>query len=452
MACDRTAHQALEGQGHERRVGGKRGVAIMSWRFPGRRMRERLVVVGNGPAAMRTVEELLLRAPDRYDIAIFGAEPRHAYNRILLSSVLSGEKSADGIVTHDPTWHEERGIALVAGDPIVAIDRAAQSVTSASGIVMGYDTLLLATGSKPIALPVPGLGLPGVTAFRDMDDVERMIAAASTASRAVVIGGGLLGLEAAWGLRRRGMAVTLVHLMPTLMERQLDATAAGLLRRALEARGIDFVTNAQTEEVIGGDCAEGIRLADGSELPGDLVVMAIGTRPNIDLARAAELDINRGILVGDDMRSSDLSIYAVGECVEHNGRTFGLVAPLWEQAKVCAARLAGDWRAAYQPPPLYTSLKITGIDVFSAGAIAPAEDEDDLVTLSDAALGVYRKLVLRGDVLVGCVLYGDVRDGPWYVELIQSGESTARWRDHLVFGRGAAEQGAESAPQPAEAA
>ena len=423
----------------------------MSWRFPGRRMRERLVLVGNGPAAMRTVEELLARAPDRYDIAIFGAEPRHAYNRILLSSVLAGEKSADDIVTHDPVWHEERGIALMAGDPVVAIDRAARTVTAASGLTMGYDKLLLATGSKPIALPLPGLALPGVTAFRDMDDVDRMLAAVDDGRRAVVIGGGLLGLEAAWGLRRRGMAVTVVHLMPTLMERQLDATAAGLLRRDLAARGIDFVTNAQTEEILGDDRAEGVRLADGREIAGDLVVMAVGTRSNIDLARAVGLDINRGVLVGDDMRSSDPLIYAVGECVEHNGQTFGLVAPLWEQAKVCAARLAGDWRAVYQPPPVYTSLKITGVDMFSAGVIAPADETDDLVTLSDAAAGVYRKLVLRGDLLVGCVLYGNVRDGPWYFELIQSGASTAPWREHLIFGRDAAEAATTALPTAAAA-
>jgi nitrite reductase (NADH) large subunit len=423
----------------------------MSWRFPGRRMRERLVLVGNGPAAMRTVEELLARAPDRYDIAIFGAEPRQAYNRILLSSVLAGEKSADDIVTHDPVWHEERGIALMAGDPVVAIDRAARTVTAASGLTMGYDKLLLATGSKPIALPLPGLALPGVTAFRDMDDVDRMLAAVDDGRRAVVIGGGLLGLEAAWGLRRRGMAVTVVHLMPTLMERQLDATAAGLLRRDLAARGIDFVTNAQTEEILGDDRAEGVRLADGREIAGDLVVMAVGTRSNIDLARAVGLDINRGVLVGDDMRSSDPLIYAVGECVEHNGQTFGLVAPLWEQAKVCAARLAGDWRAVYQPPPVYTSLKITGVDMFSAGVIAPADETDDLVTLSDAAAGVYRKLVLRGDLLVGCVLYGNVRDGPWYVELIQSGASTAPWREHLIFGRDAAEAATTALPTAAAA-
>ena len=424
----------------------------MSWRFPGRRTRERLVVVGNGPAAMRTIDELLARAPDAYDITIFGAEPRHAYNRILLSAVLAGDKSADDIVTHAADWHEERGIALIAGDPIVSIDPATRSVTSAGGLVMSYDKLLLATGSKPIALPVPGLTLPGVTAFRDMDDVERMISAADEVARAVVIGGGLLGLEAAWGLKRRGVAVTVVHLMPILMERQLDATAAGLLQRDLTVRGIGFVTNAQTEEIIGSDRAEGVRLADGREIVGGLVVMAVGTRPNVDLARAAGLDINRGVLVGDDMRSSDPLIYAVGECVEHNGQTFGLVAPLWEQAKVCAARFAGDACAAYQPPPLYTSLKITGIDVFSAGVIAPADDGDDLVTLSDAAVGVYRKLVLRGDVLVGCVLYGDVRDGPWYVELIQSGASTASWRDHLIFGRDAAEAVVEPRAQTAEAA
>ena len=199
-------------------------------------------------------------------------------------------------------------------------------------------------------------------------------------------------------------------------------------------------------------CAAGVRLADGREIAGDLVVMAVGTRPNIDLARTIGLDINRGVLVGDDMRSSDPVIYAVGECVEHNGQTFGLVAPLWEQAKICAARLAGDWRAAYQPPPLYTRLKITGVDVFSAGVIAPADETDDLVTLSDPAAGVYRKLVLRGDRLVGCVFYGDVRDGPWYVELIQSGASTAPWREHLIFGRDAAAAAAGAAFPAAEAA
>jgi nitrite reductase (NADH) large subunit len=403
--------------------------------------RERLVVVGNGMAGMRTVEELLERAPARYDIAVFGAEAQPGYNRILLSGVLAGEKKLDDIVTHPKGWHEAHGIVLNAGDPVVAIDREARTVRSAAGLCLGYDKLLLATGSKPIALPVPGLDLPGVCAFRDIADVEAMTLAAHRHRRAVVIGGGLLGLEAAWGLQRRGMAVTVVHLMPILMERQLDATAAGLLQGDLARRGIEFLTNAQTEEIFGTGRAEGVRLADGREIPGDLVVMAIGTRPNIDLARAAGLDINRGILVGDDLCTSDPAIHAVGECVEHNGQIFGLVAPLWEQARICAARLAGDRHAAYLPPPVFTSLKITGIDVFSAGALAGADDADNLVTLCDVAGGIYKKLILRGDRLVGCVLYGDVGDGPWYVELIQSQRSIAPWRDQLIFGRAAAEAG-----------
>jgi nitrite reductase (NADH) large subunit len=408
----------------------------------GRKRRERLVVVGNGLAGMRAVEELLARAPDRYDIVIFGAEPQPSYNRILLSSVLAGESAVGDIVTHPQAWFEAQGIVLIAGDPVVAIDRAGRTVRSAAGVCLGYDRLLLATGSKPIALPVPGLDLPGVRAFRDIADVEAMVAAAQCHRHAVVVGGGLLGLEAAWGLTRRGMAVTVVHLMPILMERQLDATASGLLQRDLTRRGIRFVTNAQTEEILGAGHAEGVRLADGSEIAGNLVVMAIGTRPNIDLARAVGLDINRGVLVGDDMRTSDPAIYAVGECVEHNGQIFGLVAPLWQQAKICAARLAGDRDAAYLPPPLFTSLKITSIDVFSAGALAAADDADDLVTLSDVATGTYKKLILRENRLVGCVLYGEVGDGPWYVDLIQSQENVAAWRDHLIFGRAMAEAGA----------
>ena len=405
----------------------------------GRPRRERLVVIGNGMAGTRAVEDLLDRAPDRYDIVVFGAEKQPSYNRILLSSVLAGEKRIGDIVTHPLGWYEANGVTLIAGDPVAAIDREAKTVRSAGGICLGYDKLLLATGSKPIALPVPGLTLPGVCAFRDIADVETMIAAARAHRRAVVIAGGLLGLEAAWGLKRRGMAVTIVHLLPTLMERQLDATAAGLLQRDLAHRGIAFLTNAQTEEILGTERAEGVGLADGREVAGDLVVMAIGTRPNIDLAHAAGLDINRGIVVGDDLRTSDPAIYAVGECVEHNGQTFGLVAPLWEQAKICAARLAGDRHAAYLPPPVFTSLKITGIDVFSAGALVTADDDDNLVTLSDVASGIYKKLILRGDRLVGCVLYGDIADGSWYVDLIQSQCSVAAWRDHLIFGRAAAE-------------
>src|SRR5229473_2745154 len=413
--------------------------------------RERLVVIGNGMAGMRTVEELLACAPDRYAITVVGAEPHPNYNRILLSSVLAGEKTVDEIVINSFDWYDEREIRLIAGNPASAIDRVARMVSLADGTPIAYDKLLLATGSKPLAPPIPGLGLPGVRAFRDIADVETMIDAAATQRRAVVIGGGLLGLEAAWGLKRRGMSVAVVHLMPSLMERQLDAAAGELLQRDLDARGIAFVTDGQTEEILGTDRAEGVVLADGREIPADLVVLAIGIRPNIDLARAAKLDVNRGILVGDDMTTSDTEIYAVGECIEHNGQVFGLVAPIWEQARVCGARLAGNNVAVYVPPPVYTSLKITGIDVFSAGALGAADDSDDEITLHDAKRGVYKKVVLRDGRVVGTVLYGNVADGPWYVQLMRDKTDVSPFRDQLVFGRAFAEQ-AGLAPPPVDIA
>jgi nitrite reductase (NADH) large subunit len=402
--------------------------------------RPRLVVVGNGMAGMRAVEELLARAPDRYDITVLGAEPHPNYNRILLSAVLAGEKELDQIVINPRSWYAERGIELIAGDPVTAIDPGAKRVTSATGRVLLYDKLLLATGSKPIAPPIPGLQLPGVCTFRDIADVEKMIVAAASPRRAVVIGGGLLGLEAAWGLKRRGMSVAVVHLMATLMERQLDTAAGQLLQRDLDKRGIAFFTKGETEEILGTERAEGVRLTDGREIPADLVVVAIGIRPNIELGRRASLDVNRGILVGDDMRTSDPHIFAVGECIEHNGQVFGLVAPLWEQAKVCAAWLAGDETAAYVPPPVFTKLKITGIDVFSAGALAAADEADDEITFHDAKRGIYKKLVLREDRIVGSVLYGDVADSSWYLQLLGERADVGALRDCLVFGQAYARQ------------
>jgi nitrite reductase (NADH) large subunit len=408
--------------------------------------KESLVVVGNGMAAMRTVEELLRRDPDRYDITVIGAEPHPNYNRIMLSSVLAGEKTVEDIVINGYDWYVENHVGLLAGETVTAIDPAAKTVTLAGGDTIGYDKLLLATGSKPLAPPIPGLGLPGVHAFRDITDVDAMVAASGKYRRAVVIGGGLLGLEAAWGLKRRGMSVAVVHLMSTLMERQLDKAAGELLQRDLDARGIAFFTDGQTEEILGTDRAEGVQLADGREIPGDLVVLAIGIRPNIDLARAAKLEINRGILVGDDMRTSAPDIYAVGECIEHNGQVFGLVAPIWEQTKVCGARLAGDAEAVYVPPPVFTSLKITGVDVFSAGALTAADEADDEITLHDAKRGVYKKVVLRDNRVVGSVLYGSVADGPWYVRLMREKTDVSAFRDQLVFGRAFAE--AAGAPAP----
>ena len=281
----------------------------------------------------------------------------------MLSSVLAGDKSVDDIVINSREWYDENGITLIAGDAVTQINRGDRTVTAASGLTVHYDRLLIATGSRPLAPPIPGLGLPGVCAFRDIADVDKMLAAARIHKRAVVIGGGLLGLEAAWGLKQRGMSVALVHLMPTLMERQLDAASGQMLQRDLDRRGIAFFTDGQTEEITGIEHAEGVQLADGRFVPADLVVLAIGIRPNIDLGKQAQLEVNRGIVVTDDMRTSDPEIFAVGECVEHRGNVFGLVAPIWDQAKVCAAR--GRRRGLRLPRP-GTSLKITGVDVFSA--------------------------------------------------------------------------------------
>jgi nitrite reductase (NADH) large subunit len=402
--------------------------------------RERLVVVGNGMAGMRTVEELLKLDPARYDIAVFGAEPHPNYDRIMLSSVLAGEKQVDDIVINPRAWYDENGIVLHAGDAVAAIDPKARTVTAASGLTVPYDRLLLATGSRPIVPPIPGLNLPGVCAFRDIADVDTMISAAETYKRAVVIGGGLLGLEAAWGLKRRGMEVAVVHLMPTLMERQLDEAAGKLLQRDLTERGIAFFTDGQTEEVTGTDRVTGIKLADGREAPADLVVVAIGIRPDIALARAAGLEVNRGIVVGDNMATSDPDIFAVGECAEHRGAVVGLVAPIWDMAKVCAHHLAGGDELIYAAQATATRLKITGIDVYSAGQLAAGEDEDEVV-LRDARRRAYRKLVMRDGKVVGTVLYGDVTDGAWYFDLIRRKTDVSDIADRMILGQSAATGG-----------
>ncbi|MEI7712818.1 MAG: nitrite reductase large subunit NirB [Rhodospirillales bacterium] len=398
--------------------------------------RERLVVIGNGMAGMRTVEELLKLDPARYDITVFGAEPHPNYDRIMLSSVLAGEKQVDDIVINPRAWYDDNDIALYAGDPAIAIDPKARTVTAQSGLTVPYDRLLLATGSRPIVPPIPGLNLPGVCAFRDIADVDTMIAAAGTYRKAVVIGGGLLGLEAAWGLKRRGMDVAVVHLMPTLMERQLDETAGKLLQRDLTERGINFFTDGQTEEVTGRERVTGIKLADGRGAPADLVVVAIGIRPDIALAKTAGLEVNRGIVVGDNMATSDPDIFAVGECAEHRGAVVGLVAPIWDMARVCAHHLAGGDELIYAAQATATRLKITGIDVYSAGQLVAGEDEDEVI-LRDARRSAYRKLVMRDGKVVGTVLYGDVTDGAWYFDLIRRKTDVSDIADRMILGQSA---------------
>lgn len=418
--------------------------------LPSSDARPHLVVVGNGMAGCRAVEELLARDPARYRVTIFGAEPLVNYNRIMLSPVLAGEKTFDDIVINGRDWYDDSGIALVLGDPVVAIDREARTVTSRGGITMAYDRLLIATGSDPFIIPVPGKDLPGVISFRDMTDVDAMLAAAAKGGSAVVIGGGLLGLEAAHGLTLRGMKVTVLHIMPTLMERQLDEAAAWLLKTALEARGQTILTGADTGEIVGNTHVEGVRLKDGTEIPADLVVMAVGIRPSVALARDAGLDVGRGIKVDDHMVTSDPNVLAVGECVEHDGQVYGLVAPLWDMCRALADGLV-EAPSGYRPAPTSTKLKVAGLDVFSAGDFAGGAECEDIV-LRDASRGIYKRVVVKEDRIVGAVLYGDTTDGNWYFDLLRRGESVAEIRDALIFGQAFASGGAHADPRAAVAA
>jgi len=413
--------------------------------------RQRLVVVGNGMAGVRTLEELLRLAPDRYDITVFGAEPHPNYNRILLSPVLAGEMTADEIVLNGLEWYAEHGIRLHLGRRAVRIDRVRRVVIADDRIEAPYDRLLLATGSTPVVLPVPGADLPGVLTYRDLADTDAMIRAAERCRRAVVIGGGLLGLEAANGLRSRGMAVTVVHLMPWLMERQLDETAAAMLRGALEARGIDFRLAAETVAIAGDDRVGAVRLKGGDAIPAELVVMAVGIRPNVELARTAGLYCGRGIVVNDTMQTYDPRIYAVGECVAHRGVAYGLVAPLYDMARVCATHLAGFGIGRYQGSILATRLKVTGVELFSAGDFMGGPGTESL-TFHDAEAGVYRKVVLRGDRVAGAVLCGDTGGAGWLADLIAAQTDVSAIRDALVFGpEVAALLAPPAAPVPADA-
>jgi nitrite reductase (NADH) large subunit len=395
--------------------------------------RRRLVVVGNGMAAMRTIEELLKDAPDVYDITIFGAEPRGNYNRIMLSPLLAGETNREQIMLHPLEWYRERGITLHVGDPVVTIDRRQKRVISAGGVVAGYDRLLLATGSDPVRLKVSGHDLAGVFCFRSLDDVDGMLQQAADARRAVVIGGGLLGLEAASGLRKQGLEVTVVHIRSHVMDRQLDFEAAALLRTSMESRGIAFRLAAHTQALEGNGRVQVVRLEDGSSIAADLVIVAAGITPRTDLARACGLHCDRGILVDDTLQTFDPAIYAVGECVQHRGNTYGLVAPLWEQARVCAAHLAERGVTRYRGSQPNSQLKVSGIEVFSAGDHGK-QAAAETIRYSDRAAGIYRRLWLRDNRLQAAVLFGDTRNSGWYAKLIEQQQDISALRETLLLG------------------
>jgi nitrite reductase (NADH) large subunit len=401
--------------------------------------RLKLIVVGNGMAGIRTVEELLKLSPDLYDITVFGSEPHPNYNRILLSPVLAGEQTVQEIVLNDFAWYADNKITLHTSHTVTAINRAKRMVTATAtdGSVLEseYDRLLLATGSNPFKLSIPGAELQGVIAYRDIADTQAMIDTAATHTHAVVIGGGLLGLEAANGLKLRGMDVTVVHNSDWLMERQLDETAGKLLQYNLEQRGLKFLMGAQTASLAGN--ADGrvssISFKNAETLAADLVVMAVGIRPNTALAASCGLHVERGIVVNDTLQTYDPRIYAVGECVAHRGVAYGLVAPLFEQAKVAANHLAQLGIGRYQGSVTSTKLKVTGIDLFSAGDFVGNETTED-ITLSDPIGGVYKKLVIKNNQLVGACLYGDTVDGAWYFKLLREGTDISSLRDSLMFG------------------
>ena len=399
----------------------------------------KLVMVGNGMAGVRTLEEILKISPDLYDITVFGAEPHANYNRILLSPVLAGEMTLKEIMLNDVDWYEKNGITLHLNKKITRIDRVARKVIAADGSEESYDRLLLATGSNPFVLPIPGKDLPGVITYRDIHDTNAMIEAAGKYKHAVVIGGGLLGLEAANGLKLRGMDVTVVHLEAWLMERQLDQTAADMLKKSLENKGLRFLLRKQTTSIKanaeGPDSRVGsVSFADGEEIPADLVVMAVGIRPNDELAKAAGIHCTRGIVVNDTMQTYDPRIYAVGECVSHRGIAYGLVAPLFEMGKVCANHLAHLGIGRYEGSVTSTKLKVTGVDLFSAGNFTGSADTEEIV-LHDAVGGVYKKIVLKDDRIVGSVMVGDTGDGGWYFQMLREKKNVSEIRDHLMFGQ-----------------
>ncbi|MCV3272150.1 nitrite reductase large subunit NirB [Roseobacter sinensis] len=395
-------------------------------------MTQKLIVIGAGMASGRVLEHLTDADPGAYDITLFNAEPRGNYNRIMLSPVLSGEKTYQEIVTHDDAWYAAAGVTCRFGERVVAIDTAAKTVTAETGEVLPYDKLLFGTGSNPFMIPLPGHDLDGVIAYRDLEDTERMMAMGPD-NKVVVIGGGLLGLEAAAGMAARGVDVTVVHIMGHLMERQLDEAAGYLLRKSLEAKGITILCGANSKEILGENGrVRALLLEDGTELACDLLVMAVGIRPNVALAQEAGLAVGRGIHVDDQMLTSVEDVLAVGECVEHDGAVFGLVAPLYDQAKVAAATLLGQ-QAAFVQKSLSTKLKVTGCDLFSAGDFAEGEGREDIV-FRDPGRGIYKRLVIEDDKLVGAVMYGDTADGSWFFGLIKDGTDISEMRETLIFG------------------
>ena len=394
---------------------------------------KKIIVIGNGMAAIRFLEQLFEDDASTYCVTVFGQEPHAGYNRILLSPLLSGEQTLEDVITHPRSWYQDRNIELITNTRIDKIDSVNKCITDHNSDIYHYDQLIIATGSRPFVPDLPGTDLDGVFTYRTIDDVDAMLAAGSHGKRAVVIGGGLLGLEVAYGLKTRSMNVSVCHRHSTLMERQLDDTASRHLASILIQKDIEILTEANTLKLEGDDRVQSVVLDDGRQLPADIVVFAVGIVPDIALAKAAGIDCERGILVDEKMQTSVHDIFAIGECVQHNGITYGLVAPLYEQAAVLASYLNGDKKASYQGSINATGLKVTGVNLYSAGQFN--EDEScKTMQLSDAANRLYRKLVFKNSRLIGVLLFGDIRGSNWFQELIESGQQIDNIDPLMIFG------------------
>ncbi len=395
-------------------------------------VRKKLLVIGNGMAGMACLDEILRRKPD-FDVTVLSEEPYHNYNRILLSAVLAGDKSVEEIIINTEEWYRKNGITLCLGSKAEELDLKNKVVTTGEGLCYEYDLLLLATGSNPFIPPIAGVKKRGVYTFRNIADTGSILEACKSAQRALVIGGGLLGLEAARGISNHGVPVTVVHLADRLMELQLDAVGGQFLKREIEKLGMEVLLNKSTVEVMGGNSVEGLLFKDGSIVVGDMVVIACGIRPNADLARKAGLAVRRGIVVNDHMETSAPGVYAVGECAEHREKVYGLVAPLYDQGKVLAAALTGNPGAPYEGSVLATKLKVAGIELFSAGDFKAEEAEKEVVSYQDHAFGIYKKIVVHQGRVVGSILIGDSSDAGRILEMIRKGERIGEKRERLLF-------------------
>lgn len=406
--------------------------------------KQKLALIGNGMAGVNAIEHLLKLAPEKYEITVYGAEPYPNYNRIMLSYVLAGDTRLEDIFINDYAWYERNGVKLYTGQKVTKLDASSKMLTSSGAVgelTESYDKIVVATGSNPFVIPIPGHQLPGVIAYRTIQDTELMKQAAGKYKKAVVIGGGLLGLEAARGLLNLGMEVEVVHIGNCLMERQLDPTASKLLQAALEEQGMKFLMEKSSAEIMGKNRATGLKFADGTFTEADLIVMAVGIRPNVALAKEAGLEVTQGITVNDWLETSAPDIYAVGECAQHRGIAYGLVAPLYEQGAVLAKRLAGVETAPYEGSVVYTKLKVSGVDVFSGGQFIESEDTK-AIRIHDDWSGIYKKVLVRDNKVVGAVLFGETSESTRLMQLIKSQADITKMEITALLQESGAEGGA----------